>query len=190
MNYMTREQSDATLRFANELAVLAKTLEATCATWAQYDLSQRPQFPSPEFEARKAVELEENDTVWQNAISAGRILCELRGLGALKSMPRILNALGHVEAEMEKAKREGRPPIYYFIVNLPYRPKCLEDSYDVFYVKLFETFNALWAESDNDRRAAARYYVTIREKATFHVKMMRSFAEHLKLVAGVGVAPT
>ena len=79
-----------------------------------------------------------------------------------------------------KARRENKPPIYYFVVNLPYSPESPKESYDVFYVKVFETYCNIAARSPEDRRAFDQYYVQPQEKAAFHVKIMRGLRHALK----------
>jgi hypothetical protein len=60
------------------------------------------------------------------------------------------------------------------------RPVLPKETYDVFYVKLFEGYCKIAAKSPEDRRAFEQYYVQPEEKAAFHIKMMRRLGRALK----------
>jgi hypothetical protein len=164
---------------SEELDRLADALDGESAKWAEYDISDRPRYPSQEYEARQAEEKRRANVMWQTAIEAGGIFARLSERGTLQDMPRIENAVEHVRSEMMKSRRGGKPPVSYFVVNVPYDPHR-EDSYDVFFVKLFEGLCKIFAKSLDDRRAFRNYYAQKQQRAAFQVRMLRAFAKKLR----------
>jgi hypothetical protein len=177
---MSPQDQGKILQQAAELESMAASLERECATWKNEASLEEPKFPSQAYEAMRDEEKRRSNVVWENAVATGRLCCTLHDIGAFDSQARLRNAVCHVRAEMEKARRENKPPIYYFIVNLPYRPKDISESYDVYYVKLFEGFCKILADTPEDWREFQRYYVNPEEKARFHARMMRQLGKSLK----------
>jgi hypothetical protein len=165
---------------ANELDCLANALERECASWRTYEITEGAKFPSHEYTLERREAERRSNVLWENAVAVGRLMCSLSDRGAFDDRRRIKNAVGQIRAELAKARREHKAPIYYFVVNLPYRPLSPKESYDVFFVKLFEGYCKIAARSPEDRRAFQRYYVQPEEKGAFHVKMMRGLARMLR----------
>lgn len=180
---MSPQDKAKILQQADELDSMANSLERECATWKNDAFSEEPKFPERAYEAMRDDEVRRSNVVWENAVASGRLCCSLSEVGAFESQPRLRNAVSHVRAEMEKAHRENKPPIYYFIVNLPYRPKDNWDTYDVYYVKLFEGLCKILAKTPEDRREFERYYVKPEVKAKFHARMMRELSKSLKITS-------
>lgn len=169
----TREAS--VLPEAEELDRLADALQKQSAVWGEYDISQRSQYPTRSYELQKDEERRQASVLWHTAIAAGSVFVRLFESGALDRSPRIKNAVDQVRTEMSKSRREGRPPISHLVVNVLYDPHR-EDSRDVFLVKLFEGLCKIFATSFEDRRAFETYYANPKDKAAFHVRMLRAFS--------------
>jgi hypothetical protein len=173
----TRDKS--VLPEAEELDHLADALEKQSAAWGEYDISERPQYPTRAYELRKDEEKRRASVLWDTAIAAGSIFVRLSERAALDQAPRMKNAVDQVRAEMAKSRHEGKPPISYFVVNVLYDP-YRGASYDVFLVKLFEGLCKIFATSLDDRRAFETYYAKPKDKAAFHVRMLRAFSTWLR----------
>lgn len=186
---MSPPQNETILQQAEELGALAAGLETECATWTRHGVSDDPKFPSRAYEAMREEETRQSNVVWDNAVAAGHLLCNLCDIGAFDRQARLKNIVGHLRAEMARARGGNKPPVYYFVVNLPYHPKNHRDTYDVFFVKLFEGFCKILAKSLEDRRAFDRCYVKQGEKAVFHTRIMRTLSSGLKTEFGTSPRP-
>jgi hypothetical protein len=164
---------------AEELDHLADALEKESAAWGEYDISERPQYPTRAYDLQKEEQRRRATVLWDTAVAAGLVFVRLSERAALDRAPRIKNAVNHVKAEMTKSRHGGKPPISYFVVRLWYDPHR-EDSYDVFLVKLFEGLCKIFATLLDDRRAFETYYARPKERASFHVRMLRAFSAWLR----------
>ena len=98
------------LEEADRLNRVADALEKECATWVHdYDISDRPQFPTRAYDARHEEEKRRARCLWDNAVAAGDVLLSLYDAGAFNQDSRIKNALGQMRAEMS---RENKAPLY------------------------------------------------------------------------------
>ena|SRR5687768_3512060 len=180
MSTKPETQSTALAEKLTELDSLSCALEIECAVWKRSTLVQNPKHPSPEYDALQSEMNRRSNVLWETATEAGRIFCALADLGVFDIEPRIKKALSHIRAEMERAQRDGAPPYYGHIVNVLYRPQDNSFSFDVFYVKMFETFCRVSAKSWEDRREFERYYVQLEEKGAFHAHMLRKLSNTIK----------
>jgi hypothetical protein len=176
---MAPTRAKSVLPEARELDGLADALEKQSAAWGDYDISERPQYPTRAYRLQEDEKRRRAGVLWDTAIAAGAILVRLSERAALDQAPRIKNAVEQLRAEMAKSRREGKAPISYFVVNVLYDPHR-EDSYDVFMVKLFEALCKIFATSLDDRRGFETYYARPKDKAAFHVRMLRAFSKWIR----------
>ena len=101
------------LEEADTLNRLADGLEKERATWVHdYDISERPHFPTRAYDARHEEEKRRARCLWDTAVAAGDVLLSLYDAGAFDQDKRIKNALGQMRAEMSRARRENKAPLY------------------------------------------------------------------------------
>jgi hypothetical protein len=172
---MAPSRDKSVLPEAEELGRLADALERQSGAWGEYDISERPQYPTRAYERQEEEMRRRASLLWDTAIAAGSVFVSLSERAALDQAPRIKNAVDQVRAEMSRSRHEGKPPVSYFVVNVLYDPHR-EDSYDVFLVKVFEGLCKIFATSPDDRRAFESYYSNPKDKAAFHVRMLRAFS--------------
>lgn len=176
---MPLSRNKSFLSEAEELDRLAEALEKQSATWREYDISERPQFPTRAYKLMEKERKKRATLLWDTAIAAGAIFVRLSEREALDRAQRIKNAVSQVKAEIAKSRREGKPPISYFVVNVSYDPHR-EPSCDVFLVKLFEGLCKIFATSFENRSDFQAYYANLKDKAAFQAKILRAFSVWLK----------
>jgi hypothetical protein len=172
------------LQEADELNRLADALERECATWTHdYDISERPRFPTRACEARHEEERRRARWLWDNAVAAGDVLLRLYDDGAFDQDRRTKNAVGQMRTEMDRARHDNKAPLYNAGRKRPAWPGSQpwsESAREMFLVKMVEGFCKLWAKSYDDRRAFVSYYAPIDEKAVLQVRMLRGLGQTLK----------
>jgi len=172
------------LEEADELNRLADDLERECATWSHdYDISDRPRFPARAYEARHEEEKRRARCLWDNAVAAGGVLLRLYDAGAFDQDRRTKNALGQMRAEMNRARRDNKAPLYNPGRKHPAWPGSQpwsENAHEMFLVKAVEGFCKLWAKLSDNRRAFVSYYVPVDDKAALQIKMFRALSQTLK----------
>ncbi|HZV33281.1 MAG TPA: hypothetical protein VFB72_01795, partial [Verrucomicrobiae bacterium] len=134
---------------AGRLKNLASALEQESARWEgeRQKISEAHEQRYPQEKYLHKELLRELNFMWENAVAAGRLLCELGETKVFDQQPRLKNAIIQVQSEMQKAQRDNNPPFDHVIVNLRYRSESNMRSYDVYYVKLFEIFCKVLAVS-------------------------------------------
>lgn len=160
-----------------ELNRLADLLENQSADWREHDIFAHPH-PMP-CGNRCPEETRRATVLWDSAIAAGAIFVRLSERGALSDLPRIRIAVDQIRSELAKSRRGGDPPWSLHVVNVSYDPHR-ECSYDVYFVKLFQSLCKIFATSFVDRRDFDLYYGTRKEQAAFHVRMLRAFSKKLR----------
>jgi hypothetical protein len=172
------------LQQADELNRLADALEKECASWSRdYDISDRPQFPIRAYEAGHDEEKRRACCLWEHAAAAGGVLHKLYEAGAFDRDSRIKNALGQMRAEMNRARRDNKGPLYNPGRKRPAWPGSQpwsESARETFLVKTVEGLCKLWAKSYDDRRAFVSYYVPVNNKAALQVRMLRALSQKLR----------
>jgi hypothetical protein len=172
------------LREIEELDRLAEALEKERATWtSDYDISDRPQFPTRAYEQRHEEEKRRASCLWDSAVEGGNVLLRLLDAGAFNQEPRIKNAIGQMRLEMDRARRDNKAPLYNPGRKRPAwsgSQPWSERAHEMFLVKTVEGFCKLWAKSYEDRRAFVSYYVPVSQKAALQTKMFRALAQQLK----------
>jgi hypothetical protein len=172
------------LKGADELNRLADALEKECASWIRdYNISDRPQFPSPAYEAGQEEEKRRRRCLWENAAAAGGVLLSLYDAGAFEKDSRIKNALGQMRAEMNRARRDNKAPLYNPGRKRPAWPGSQpwsESAREMFLVKIVEGLCKLWAKSYDDRRAFVSYYAPVKMKAALQIRMLRALSQKLR----------
>jgi hypothetical protein len=171
-------------READELSRLADAVERECATWTQdYDISNRPRFPTRAYEARHEEEKRRARCLWDNAVVVGGILLRVYDAGAFDQDRRIKNALGQMRAEMDRARRDNKAPLYNPGRKRPAWPGSQpwsEDAREILLVKMVEGCFKIWAKSYDDRRAFVSYYLPLSDKAALQIRMLRGLSQILK----------
>lgn len=173
------------LQEIKDLDRLADDLERESITWnCDYDISQRPQYPTRAYLAREEEEKRRNLYLWDHSVALGEILFLLNRARAFNGDARTQNALYQMEAEMNRARHANSAPLYSPGRKRPACPGSQpwsKAAREMFLVKTVEGFCKIWARSYDDRRVCkGHYYLTAQEKASFRIKMLRAVSQRLK----------
>src|SRR5258708_31671239 len=78
---------------AEGLDRLADALEKERAAWRLDKKTEDLKFPSREYRLKQQEEKRRRNVLWENSVSVGRLLCNLRDGGAFDDEPRIKSAV-------------------------------------------------------------------------------------------------
>ncbi len=171
---MNREERERILYRADDLQRLARNLEMEAANWLPPDKHQ-----DNVDESEDVVSKARNNVLWGNAVEAGIVIFELCGLGAFENQTRVKNVVCQVRSELKDCLQEFNVPYSHVILNIPYGMRTGR-SYDVFFVKLFESFCKVWIKTPEEHRAFKSYYDALKIRAQLHAKLMSELGENLK----------
>jgi hypothetical protein len=148
--------------WVEELHRLAQNLAKEVATWEPLDTSSGK---SLDEQKRRG------NVLWANAYESGLVLFRLCGMGFFDEMSRIKNHICQQRSELRTCLEKFEVPVYYFFQTTPYYPARNYQSYDVFFVNMFEGFCRLWAESFEDQRLLDRG-TDLLERAKFYIRLL------------------